>query len=103
MPGGEGGGRWSRITVLFSCPSSLLSPAPVSPVLVGSSHTERARRRQEWWYCRKDGSNQMCSQPQQGSSSLLSGGWMEARTLGCPGRPAAMLAFSAASKVAREG
>ena len=39
----------------------------------------------------------------QGSFLPLSGGWMEARTLDCPGRPAAMLAFSAASNVAREG
>lgn len=33
----------------------------------------------------------------------LSGGWMEARVLGCPGRPMAMLALSDARRVAREG
>jgi len=31
----------------------------------------------------------------------LSGGWMEARVLGCPGRPMAMLALSDARRVAR--
>lgn len=101
MSGGEGGGR--RITVLFSWSSSLSSPASVSPVLVGSSHTERAWRGQEWCHCREEGSPQICLQPQQDCFSPLSGGWMEASTLGCPGRPAVILAFSAASKVAREG
>ena len=102
--GGEGGGRRSRITVLLSCPSSLSSPAAVPPVLVRSSHAERARGWQEWWYCRgRWVQSKLFPGTAQGSFSPLSGGWMEARTLDCPGRPAAMLAFSAASKVAREG
>ena len=103
MSGGEGGGRRSRIAVMFSWPSSLSSPASMSPVLVGSSHTERAWRGQEWCHCREEGSPQICLRPQQDRFSPLSGGWMEASTLGCPGRPAVILAFSAASKVAREG